>query len=98
VAKLDASGSHFTYASYLGGSSVDWALGLSVDYLGSALVSGYTGCLGFPVTSDGFKVPSSANWSAFLSQISPDGSQLEYSTCFGETGGVVASGIALSIR
>jgi uncharacterized protein (TIGR03437 family) len=95
VAKLDAGGTHFAYASYLGGSNDDWGLGLSVDSSGNALVAGYTVCSTFPTMNDGFKPQTFGSWSAFLSQIAPDGSQLKYSTCFGGTGGVAATGVAL---
>jgi hypothetical protein len=59
------------------------------------LVAGYTTCFGFPAVADHFVPPASARFSAFLSQLAPNGSQLSYSTCFGGTGGVAATGVAL---
>ena len=97
VAKLDPTGSHILYASYLGSPYNDWALGLAIDPSGNTLVSGYTlECTSFPTVADGFPPQQTSSTSyAFLSQVSPDGSALTYSTCFGGTGGAVASGIAL---
>jgi len=95
IAKLDPSGAQLLYASYLGSSGVDWGLGITVDSLRNALVSGFTSCLGFPAVADGFVPPVSTFFSPFVSQVAPDGSQLTYSTCFGGTGGVEAAGVAL---
>jgi uncharacterized protein (TIGR03437 family) len=97
IAKLDPTGSHIVYASYLGGKSNDWALALAVDLNGNALVSGYTmDCTSFPTVADGFPPQQiSAPSYSFLSQVAPDGSQLTYSTCFGGTGGAVATSIVL---
>jgi hypothetical protein len=48
VAKLDASGTHLLYATYVGGSSGDTATGLAVDGFGNAYASG---ALPYRVTS-----------------------------------------------
>ncbi len=42
VSKLNPAGSALVYSTYLGGSSVDYASGIAVDFLGDAYVSGYT--------------------------------------------------------
>jgi uncharacterized protein (TIGR03437 family) len=96
VAKLDSSGSHLAYASYLGGGDNDTALGVTVDRNGRAVVAGYAKCAQFPAVNDGFVPPSQFSpFATFLSQVAADGSRLDYSTCFGGRGGVVASGVAL---
>ena len=38
------------YSTYLGGSQVDFGVGIAVDASGSAYVTGYTGSPGFPTT------------------------------------------------
>ena len=48
VAKLDPSGSHLLYSSYLGGSDVDYGLGIALDQFGNAYVTGYTQSTDFP--------------------------------------------------
>ena len=53
VAKLNAAGTALVYATYLGGSSVDYGLGIAVDQAGQAYVTGYTSTpgSGFPGTA-----------------------------------------------
>jgi hypothetical protein len=50
VAKLDPSGSHLLYSTYLGGSGPDGALGIAVDAAGTVYVAGGTQSSNFPTT------------------------------------------------
>ena len=50
AAKLDPTGSHLLYSTYLGGSGPDGAFGIAVDATGSAYVAGGTQSTDFPVT------------------------------------------------
>ena len=50
VAKLDPSGSHLLYSTYLGGSGADGAFGLAVDATGAVYVAGGTQSTDFPTT------------------------------------------------
>jgi len=50
VAKLDPSGSHLLYSTYLGGSGPDGAFGIAVDATGAAYVAGGTQSTDFPTT------------------------------------------------
>ena len=50
VSKLDAVGS-VVYSTYLGGTGADEGLGIVVDQLGNAIVTGGTASANFPVTS-----------------------------------------------
>ena len=50
VAKLDPTGSHLLYSTYLGGSAPDFALGVAVDATGAVYVAGGTGSIDFPTT------------------------------------------------
>ena len=50
VAKLDPSGSHLLYSTYLGGSGPDGALGITVDAAGAVYVAGGTRSSDFPTT------------------------------------------------
>src|SRR5262249_7600436 len=49
VSKLSADGSQLIYSTYLGGNSVDAAIGIAVDPAGNATVSGYTASTNFPI-------------------------------------------------
>ena len=54
VAKLNASGTGYLYAGYLGGTSVDVSTSIAVDPMGNAYVTGFTdSAVSFP-TGDGF--------------------------------------------
>jgi YD repeat-containing protein len=48
VSRLTADGMGLTYSTYLGGSDVDAALGVAVDFLGNVYAAGYTGSTNFP--------------------------------------------------
>ncbi|MCC6540551.1 MAG: SBBP repeat-containing protein [Bryobacterales bacterium] len=50
LAQVNAAGTSLVYASYLGGASDDFAMGLAADRSGDVLVSGSTRSQNFPVT------------------------------------------------
>jgi hypothetical protein len=55
VAKLDATGSHLVYSTYLGGSGADGAFGLALDATAAVYVAGGTQSPNFPTTPGAFK-------------------------------------------
>ena len=55
VAKLDAAGDRFVYATYLGGSAPDIGYGIAVDGGGNAYVAGSTQSSDFPTTAGVFQ-------------------------------------------
>ena len=61
VAKLDPTGSHLLYSTYLGGSAVDGALGLAVDAAGAVYVAGGTQSPDFPTTPGALATTYSAS-------------------------------------
>jgi hypothetical protein len=63
VAKLSPDGSFFIYSTYLGGSNLDFGLGIAVDSAGSAYVTGSAGSTDFPTTA-GVLQPSMASQAA----------------------------------
>jgi len=80
IAKLNATGSSIVYADYLGGSSVDCANGLVIDANNDVFVTGSTYSTDFP-TVHAYQATNNSNAAAaFVSEISPDGSSLVYST------------------
>ncbi len=91
VAKLDPTGSHLLYSTYLGGSGPDAAFGLAVDSMGAAYVAGGTQSPDFPTTSGSFQTtytgyqpnqqPALAG-NGFVTKIDSSG-QLVYSTFAG---------------
>jgi hypothetical protein len=95
VAELNPSGSGLVYSTYLGGSDAEVAGGIAVDPSGNAYVTGYTSSTNFPTTNAlVFHLIGTTNnvlnrWAgnhdAFVTKISPNGSNLIYSTYLGGT-------------
>ncbi|HZL42067.1 MAG TPA: SBBP repeat-containing protein, partial [Verrucomicrobiae bacterium] len=104
VTKLDTNGA-LVYSTYLGGDGRDVGLGIAVDSLDRAYVTGLTGSKNFPIvnplqgTYGGAGNYSGASYhaagDAFVARFSPDGSTLEYSTYLGGTNRENGQGIAV---
>jgi beta-propeller repeat-containing protein len=94
VAKLSADGSHVLYVTYLGGSDADVGYGIAVDRLGNAYITGDTRSADFPLmTPWQTKLAGAAD--VFVAKLSPDGSQLLYSTYVGGSAGERGLSIAV---
>lgn len=91
VLKLNNSGSRLIYATYLGGSQNDHALGIAVNPAGAAYVVGYTQSSDFPLANALQSTFSSQ--SSFICALTADGSHLVFSTYWGI--GTGADGVAL---
>ena len=83
ITKWSADGSQVLYATYLGGSESDGANGIAVDGSGSAYVAGITSSPDFPTTKGAFQTKLASARDVFVAKLSPDGSQLIYSTLLG---------------
>jgi uncharacterized protein (TIGR03437 family) len=97
VTKLDPTGSHLIYSTYLGGSLAGQtrAYAIAIDSAGSAYITGSTQQFDFPVTAGAYQTMcgflangSQSNCggdatSAFLTKLSPSGGSLVYSTFLG---------------
>jgi hypothetical protein len=93
VLKFSADGATLLYSTYLGGSGDDYGLGLAVDSLGNASVTGLTESVDFPFTPLAFDttcgntVPCVAGvYDAFVTRLNPTGSALLFSTYLGGDG------------
>ncbi|MGA2271405.1 MAG: SBBP repeat-containing protein [Bryobacteraceae bacterium] len=104
VAKLDAAGDRFLYATYLGGTAPDIGYGIAVDGGGNAYVAGSTQSTDFPTTPGAFQ-PKYAGGTpvsegpdpmgdAFVAKFDPSGARL-WSTFLGGSGRDEAVAIAL---
>ena len=106
VTKLNAEGSALVYSTYLGGNKYDAASGIALDGAGGVYIAGLTGSSDFPTTPGAFQThfnggsfiflvqPPDAG-DAFVSRLSPSGSELVYSTYLGGKGDDTALGIAI---
>jgi murein DD-endopeptidase MepM/ murein hydrolase activator NlpD len=95
VAKLNPTGSGLVYATYLGGSGVDWGSGIAVDSGGNAYVIGPTLSSDFPATPGAWDGSLEGYSDAFVAQINLAGSGLVYATYLGGSGGDNGLGIAV---
>jgi uncharacterized protein (TIGR03437 family) len=95
VMKLDPSGSHILYSTFLGGSFGDSISGIAVDSAGSAVVVGSTFSTSFPVTAPASKPPSSTKADGFVAKLSADGTHLIYSTELGGSKTATVQAVAL---
>jgi len=82
VTKLDPTGATLLYSTYLGGSGFDAGAGIAVDGSNIAYVTGQTSSSPFPTVNPTQSAPGGGN-DAFVSEFSPTGSQLVFSTYLG---------------
>jgi len=98
VTKFSTDGSALAYSTYLGGSAVDGGNGIAIAGPGFAYVTGFTASSDFP-TADPIQAvnnsPGGAN--VFVTELTPDGSALVYSTYLGGNCGCGAGDRGLGI-
>lgn len=94
VGKLNAAGDALAYATYLGGSSDDVAMGIAVDASGNAYVVGQTYSGNFPMQS-AIDNSYGGRGDAFVSKINASGNALVYSTYLGGSNDETASAVAV---
>jgi len=83
VIKLTADGT-MAYATRIGGSLLDQASRIAVDAAGNATIAGYTFSSDFPTTPGAYdRTYNGGDIDSFVARLSPDGTQLAYSTFLG---------------
>jgi hypothetical protein len=98
VTKLNATGTALVYSTFLGGNSTDRGDGIAVNTAGNAYVAGVTGSSNFPVTPGAFQsVIAGGGFDAFVTELSPAGDALVYSTYLGGNDTDFGNDIALDI-
>jgi hypothetical protein len=95
VAKLNAAGGAFIYATYLGGSGDDYATSIAVDSGGNAYVAGLTVSTDFPTHAPFQAANATSVGTAFVAKINAAGSALVYSTYLGGSYFDIANAIAV---
>ena len=87
VFKMDPTGSKLIYSTFIGGQGRDTAKcrgkEIVLDEAGNAFVSGTTESADFPTTPGAFDTSFGGVGDAFALKLSPDGTQLLYSTFLG---------------
>jgi len=94
VGKLSSCGSSIIYSTYLGGEGIDFGNDITVDQSGAAYIAGFTIGGGFPLINS-FRVHNDEEGDAFISILSPTGSALLLSACFGTEGIETGLGVVL---
>jgi hypothetical protein len=83
VAELAPGGDALVFSTYLGGAlGGEKGLGIAVDAVGEAHVTGWTTAGDFP-TANAFQANLHGGWDAFVTKLSPAGDALVYSTYLG---------------
>jgi gliding motility-associated-like protein len=100
VAKFSSDGSTLIYWTYLPGSSSEFGVGIAVDSLGRAYITGtvdlnITGITNFPSTPTSYQPVHNTGSDAFLTVLNASGSALVYSTFLGGSGSETGYDIAL---
>ena len=106
VVKLNPAGNQLVYATYLGGTLNDMALGIAVDSSGDAVVVGSTESSDFPTTANALTKTfrGAANFGpsvagdGFISILNPAGTALTYSTFLGGRGHDGIKGVAVDAQ
>lgn len=101
VAKMNGDGTSLVYATYLGGSSTDYAMGLDVDASGAAYVSGLTSSKDFPTTAGAWDRVCGSDGTCldndgFAAKLSNSGASLVYSTYLGGSSSDLLYAIAVN--
>ena len=96
VGELDPTGGKFKFLTYYGGSGYDGAYGIGLDAAGNVYFSGIAGSQDFPVQNAYQSTnPASACFlgiqSSFVTELTPSGTSVVYSTYFGGTTGCEAT-------
>jgi hypothetical protein len=101
VAKLNPKAlgqQSLVYSTFLGGSNTDSGMGIAVDALGNAYVTGFTFSADFPTTAEALQPVFGGEQDAFVAKLDSDGAELVFSTYLGGSGLDGGSGIALDPR
>jgi hypothetical protein len=95
VAKLAPDGSTLVWATLLGGSHNDTAIGVGLDGAGNVLLAGTTTSTDFP-TVHGFQPASGGDEDGWVAKLDPTGSSLLYASYLGGTGRDTVRGFAVA--
>ncbi len=95
VSKFVPGATTLQFSTYLGGSSIDQANGMTLDVADNIYLTGGTQSLNFPVTVNAYQSSLQGTENAFIAELSSDGSSLEYSTYIGGDATDQATAIAV---
>ncbi len=85
ICKVSSSTSTLIYSTYLGGTSIDLAVGVAVNTAAAVVVAGNTFSSNFP-TRNSYQASNAGSYDSWLSMLSSSGSSLTFSTYLGGSG------------
>ncbi|MEO7144445.1 MAG: SBBP repeat-containing protein [Bryobacteraceae bacterium] len=94
VTKFDYLGNPI-FSTLVGGGADDQAFGIAVDQYGDSFITGQTGSDDFPQVSPSFQTGRQGGLDAFVTEITPDGTGLVYSTFAGGSNDDIGNAIAV---
>jgi hypothetical protein len=71
VTELNSTGSALMSSTYVGGSDDDVSIGVGLDSVGNAYVTGFTASADFPSTAGAFQTTNGGGTDAFVTKVSP---------------------------
>lgn len=96
VTKLNGTGTDLVYTTYFGGRTFDVGIGIAVDSIGNAYVTGETNSRELPTTPGAFQTAyGGGDRDAFVAKLNGTGTALVYSTYLGGSDFDGGSGIAV---
>jgi hypothetical protein len=87
VTKIDPTGGHIIYSTFVGGANGDFGHGIAVNDDFEAFISGGTESANFPVTLGAADTSYNGSGDAYLTKLSADGGSLVFSSFLGGSGG-----------
>ncbi len=94
ITRLNPAGNTIAFSSYLGGSSYDAAMAVTLDSAGNAYITGYTASPDFPLMKP-MQTTNQGNYDAFVTSVNPAGNLLRFSTYWGGPASDSPTSIAL---
>jgi len=94
ITKVNSAGDALVYSTYLGGSSLDYGLGIAVDTQGAAYVTGYCESADFP-TQNPIQGTNAGFSDVFITKVNSAGNAFVYSTYLG--GSDFDNGFAIAV-
>lgn len=95
VAKLNAAGTDFIYATYLGGNSNDQGRAIALDAAGNVYLTGNAASTDFPLVNPFKPIKSDFGFDAFVAKLNAAGTALDYSTYLGGSSEDLAAALAV---
>jgi hypothetical protein len=101
ITEISPNGAQFLFSSYLGGNQNGPGEGgatptdanaIALDKAGNVYLTGDTEAADFPTTANAFQATKGYAYDAFITELSPDGSQILYSSFLSGPGQTVDSG------